>query len=234
MTVKKNVWAIIPARGGSQGIKRKNIKKVNGIPLVVHAINQAMSAKNIQNVLVSTEDIEIAEIAKNAGSKVMDRSDEFINDNSIQEVDRLLIWTVNKLIDNGEKVDVIVLLYPTAPLRKVSTIEDIVARIIEEDCDSALTLYEDTTYLWAINENGEPEPLNYDPKTRGPRQKEKWNQWGENKAVYAMTRELLLNTGCRLGGKIGWVEMSKLESIDIDKKEDLILCDVILKMNLID
>ena len=61
---------------------------------------------------------------------------------------------------------------------------------------------------------------------------EKWNQWVENKAVYAMKRDLLLESGCRLGGKIGFVRMNKLESIDIDTIEDFILAERILNLKI--
>ena len=65
-------------------------------------------------------------------------------------------------------------------------------------------------------------------KKRGPNQLEGWNQWVENKAVYAMKRDLLMATGCRLGGRVGFVEMSKLESIDIDTPDDFALAEQIL------
>lgn len=226
----KTILAIIPARGGSKGIPRKNLQKINGKSLVEHAICHALSSQYINKVLVSTEDSEIAEIAKRPGVEVMGRISEFIHDDSVQEVDRLLIWTVKELEKAGLKIDIIVLLYPTSPLRKVITIDEAIKKVVEDGYDSVLSLYEDTTYLW--RKVGDiVEPINYDPKKRGPRQKEHWNQWAENKAIYVMTRDLLMNTGCRLGGKIGYVEMSKMESIDVDKPEDLILCDMIFKLN---
>ena len=67
-------------------------------------------------------------------------------------------------------------------------------------------------------------------KKRGPNQLEGWNQWIENKAVYAMKRDLLIQTGCRLGGKVGFVEMSRLKSIDIDILDDFLLAEQLLKL----
>ena len=78
------------------------------------------------------------------------------------------------------------------------------------------------------------EPVNYDPQKRGPNQLEGWNQWVENKAVYALKRDLLMETGCRLGGKIGFVEMSKTDSVDIDTEDDFRLAENILKSRGVD
>ncbi len=219
-TSTPSVWAIIPARGGSKGIKRKNLQLLGDHPLVGHTILQAQTSPAITHVLVNSEDDEICQVAERYDACVMGRPEEFHHDNSVQEVDRLLIWTVQQLEQAGESVEVVVLLYSTSPLRTVEHITQTVQRVTEQGCDSALTLYEDSTYLWQVKD-GQASPTNYDPKLRGPRQKENWNQWAENKAVYAMTRDLLLNTGCRLGGKIGYVEMPKWRSVDVDSPDDL-------------
>lgn len=227
----KTILAIIPARGGSKGIHRKNLQKVAGKPLVVHAIEQALASKYINRVLVNTEDMEIAEVAKRPGVEVMGRPDELAHDNA--RVDPLLIWTVKEFEKRTElKVDIVVLLYPTAPLRRVSTIDEAVRKVLEKEYDSVLSLYEDNTYLWR-KKGDTVEPINYDPPKRGPRQGEDWNQWGENKAVYVMTRDSLINTGCRLGEKIGYVEMSKLESMDVDTPADLALVKAIMERELV-
>ena len=90
---------------------------------------------------------------------------------------------------------------------------------------------EDRTYIWKKKGiSNEVEPTNYDPRKRGPNQLEGWNQWVENKAVYAMKRDLLIDTGCRLGGKIGYSEMSKLNSVDIDIIDDFVLAEHIIKL----
>lgn len=223
--------AIIPARGGSKGIPRKNLQLIGGIPLVGHAIIQAQKCPRIDTVLVSTEDDEIAQTARSFGAETMGRLDEFIHDNSIQEVDRLLRWTVLQLEERSIRHDVITLLYPTAPLRDVESIDAAIRMVTEEGYDSALSLYEDSTYLWE-RRGDEAAPVNYDPALRGPRQKETWNQWAENKAVYAMQRDLLVDTGCRLGGRIGSVIMPKWRSVDVDSPDDLELCRALYELKI--
>ncbi len=202
------------------GIVRKNLQRVGGKPLVVLAAEQGLSSKHITNVLVSTEDEEIRGLAVEAGVAVMDRPEEFHHDNSIQEVDRLLVWTVKEYEKQHGSIDVVVLLYPTAPLRDVASIDEGIELVLNDKADSVLSIYEDSSYLWRVD--GErASPTNYDPKTRGPRQKESWNQWVENKAIYVVKRDLLLDTSCRLGNRIGYVEMRKIDSVDVDSPQDL-------------
>lgn len=222
------IVALIPARGGSKGVPRKNIKLMAGKPLIQYTIEAAQSCEAIDHIVVNTEDEEISQLATALGTFVQGRPEEYWYDNSVQEVDRLLRWSVLDLESQGIEPTVILLLYPTAPLRKASSIKSCLDLVLSGDYDSALTLKEDRSYLWQKTKDECVEPTNYNPKSRGPNQLEGWNQWVENKAVYAFKRDLLIDTGCRLGGKIGYVEMSKLDSIDIDTLDDFKLAENVL------
>lgn len=215
-----NTYAIVPARGGSSGIPLKNLKEIDGRSLVGIAAEQAMATENVDVTVVNSDHVDIRSVGDKLGALVMDRPDRYARDDSIQEVDRLLMWCVEQLEAEGHDIDIVALIYPTAPLRDVTSIEQAIEKVESGGYDSVLSLYEDDSYLWAVDEET-VEPTNYDPAKRGPRQKEDWNQWVENKAVYAMKRDLLMDTGCRLGGEIGYVEMPKWRSIDIDKPADL-------------
>lgn len=216
-----DVLAIVPARGGSEGIPKKNLKEIGGDPLVGIAVSQAVQSAEITYTVANSDDSEIRAAAEEYGAdEVWDRPNRFAEEDEMMGVDRFLRWQVKQLENNGHNVDIVVLLYPTGPLRAVATIDGTIRKVTEEEYDSALTLYEDDRYLWETD-RGSAKPTNYDPNERGPRQLETWNQWVENKAVYAMERDLLVDTGCRLGNKIGYFEMSELRSIDIDKPVDL-------------
>jgi CMP-N,N'-diacetyllegionaminic acid synthase len=226
-----NVLAITPARGGSKGVPRKNIKPMAGKPLIQYTIEAARACPLITRYIVNSEDAEIRGVAERLGVETQDRPEDFWHDNTFQEVDRLLIWAVGDLEQKGVKIDLVVLLYPTAPLRPTRAITDCIDLVLNQGYDSALTLREDRSYIWQRTDQGSTvEPVNYDPKRRGPNQLEGWNQWVENKAVYVMKRDLLMETGCRLGGKIGYVEMDKMGSIDIDRPEDFRLAELILEL----
>lgn len=213
-----DVYAIIPARGGSKGVKRKNLKRIDGDPLVGIAAKHGLESETIDRTIVNSEDDEIRDVAASYGAEVMDRPAHLAHDDTL--VDDLLQWFVEEREERGENIDVLTLLYPTAPLRTVDTIDETIRKVIEETFDSALTLYEDHSYLWKC-EGQRAEPVNYNPQTRGPRQQEEWNQWVENKAVYAFEVGHLIETGCRLGSDIGFVEMPEWRSIDIDTPTEL-------------
>ena len=225
----QTILGIIPARGGSKGLPRKNILPLAGIPLISHTINAAAQSKYLTSIVVNTDDDEIAAVAEDHKVNVQRRPSEMGSD--VAKVDELLIWSVMSLESElNLKVDIVVLLYPTAPLRPAAAIDDTIEQITEHNCDSALTLVEDTGYLWSTSAEGNAQPTNYDPSNRAPRQQEAWNQWRENKAVYAMRRELLINTRCRLGGKIGFAKMDPLSSIDIDNASDLEIANSIFQI----
>ena len=223
-----HILAIIPARGGSKRVPRKNLKLINGIPLVGHAINHAKDSKYINNIIVSTDDAEIAEVSQSFGARVIDRPEEYRHDNTIMEADNILCQVVKDLESKREKIDIIVLLYPTAPLRPVKKIDEAIELIINQQYDSVLSLVPDQGYFWRLNKDSEDlKPYNYDPHNRIPSTMHDYKQFKENKAIYACTRDLLITTRCRLGGRIGYVKMSALESIDVDNFSDLKLCRVL-------
>lgn len=226
------IFAITPARGGSKGVPRKNIKPLAGKPLLQHTVDAAQACPRIDRYIINTEDDEIRSTAKALGVETQSRPEDFWYDNTFQEVDRLLQWSVRDLEEKGAVIDIVVLLYATAPLRKTEHITKCIDLVQNRGFDSALTLVEDRSYIWERkgSESNEVMPVNYDPAKRGPNQKEGWNQWVENKAVYVMKRDLLMETGCRLGGRVGFVEMSKLDSIDIDTLDDFKLAERILEI----
>lgn len=223
------VLAITPARGGSKGVPRKNIRSMAGKPLLQYTVEAARGCPLITRYVINTEDAEIRAVAESLGVEVQSRPEEFWHDNTFQEVDRLLQWAVADFESRKGRVDVVVLLYPTSPLRPTQAITDCIDLVLNKGYDSALTLREDRSYLWErVDDGSTVRPVNYDPKKRGPNQLEGWNQWIENKAVYAMRRDLLMETGCRLGGRMGYVEMGRLESIDIDTQSDFLLAEQLL------
>ena len=230
--MKKNIsLAIIPARGGSRGIPRKNLELIGEKPLVAHTIEHAKKAKNVDTFLVNSDDAEIRTVAASYGALTMNRPDMYAHDKILQEVDLLLKLTVEayEKTHPEQRVDVVVLLYPTAPLRDVKAIDKAIELVRDEGYDSALSLFYDDSYLWQINEDGKTvHPTNYDPNKRMPRQKESWNQWVENKAVYAIKRSILFEVG-RIGPNTGMVEMDKWRSIDIDNPSDLELARAVYK-----
>jgi CMP-N-acetylneuraminic acid synthetase len=127
--MKYKIIAIIPARGGSKGLPRKNIKPLLGEPLLAWTIEQAKSSKYIDKVIVSTEDNEIAEISRKYSAEVpFLRPKELARDDS--PTSEAIIHALNWFEERGEYFDIVVLLEPTSPLRAVEDIDKCVEILI--------------------------------------------------------------------------------------------------------
>ena len=130
MKKKKEVLAIIPARGGSKGIPRKNIVDLCGQPLIAYTINVALKSSLIDRVLVSTEDEEIAEISIGLGAEVpFLRPSEMAGDHS--SIAEAANFTIRNLRKTGYFADTIVYLYPTHPFRSVKLIDSLIEKALE-------------------------------------------------------------------------------------------------------
>ncbi|RLB93843.1 MAG: acylneuraminate cytidylyltransferase family protein [Deltaproteobacteria bacterium] len=127
---KQKVLAIIPARGGSRGLPRKNIRDLCGKPLVAYSIEVALRSKLIDRVVVSTEDEEIAEVSKSCGAEVpFLRPKGMAQDRS--SIGEAIDFTINKLRDDGYNPNILVTLYPTHPFRTPKLLDFLVSKNLE-------------------------------------------------------------------------------------------------------
>ncbi len=135
-----DVLGLIPARGGSKGVPRKNLRLVAGLPLVAHTIQAARSARSIDRVIVSTDDEEIAAVARSAGAELpFLRPPRYASDTapSISVIHHALEW----LAEHEEyRPEVVALLAPTTPLRDAMAIDGTLALLRANDVDSAATV----------------------------------------------------------------------------------------------
>ncbi len=128
MYKNKKILAIIPARGGSKGLPGKNIKELCGKPLIAWSIEQAKASKYIDQIFVSTDSPEIAEVAEKIGVSVpFLRLEELAKDTSPSS--EFVIYTVNYLKNKGQEFDFILLLEPTSPLRDVQDIDNAIEKL---------------------------------------------------------------------------------------------------------
>lgn len=137
MYKNKNILGFIPARGGSKGLPRKNIKPLLGKPLIAWTIEQALASKYLDRVVVSTEDEEIAEISKKYGAEVpFLRPKELARDESTT-ID-VILHTLNWFENAGEKYDYLALLEPTSPLREKNDIDKCIELLINNEAAKSI------------------------------------------------------------------------------------------------
>ena len=212
------VIAIILARGGSKGIPRKNVLDFAGHPLVAWTVIQAKLAKEVDEVYISSDSDEILNIAKEYGAKVIKRPEEISGDSAKSE--DAIIHALSIL---GEDQEMIVMLEPTAPLRKLNDLDNCIKMFRNEGWDSCFSgaLLQDFL-LWKKDINGDLVSINYDYKNQGPRQ-EREPDFVENGAIFIFKPEIMINEKNRFGGKIGLFPNHFWQSFEIDHQQKVLI-----------
>ena len=208
------IVSIIPARGGSKGIPRKNIVDFAGKPLMLWTIEQAKASKLTSDIYVTSDSKEILEIADAAGVKTIIRPPELSTDIATSE--SALIHVLNQI---KEEPEYIVFLQATAPLRKSKDIDNAISQLIDGAADSLLSVTKAYDYIWKESE-GTISSLNFDFLQRKRRQDIK-PLYYENGSIYVFKPDILEKYGNRLGGKISVYYMEPWQMVDINDNADL-------------
>jgi len=223
----KHVLAIIPARGGSRGVPRKNVRPLAGRPLLAHTIDHALAAHRVTRVVVSTDDAEIGAIATQGGAEVIWRPAEISGDTATTE--SALLHALDALqTAEGYAPDLVVLLQCTSPLRLPGDIDRAVETLLENRADSLLSLVPFGRFLWQVGADGRPQPYNYDYRRRPRRQEHTSGLYVENGSIYIMRPWVLREENNCLGGRIAHYVMHPLTIVEIDAPEDFALAEAIL------
>ncbi len=135
------IVALIPARGGSQRVNRKNIKLMAGKPMLTWSVEACLKSKYIARTFVSTEDKEIKEIALNSGAEVLDRPQRYASDCLGYELIGIIQQLREYIIDHGNITDYIGLFYPTSPLRKTEWIDGAYEFMRDINCNRCYSAY---------------------------------------------------------------------------------------------
>jgi YrbI family 3-deoxy-D-manno-octulosonate 8-phosphate phosphatase len=219
-----HILAIIPARGGSKGIPRKNVRLVGGIPLVAHSIRHAREASCVTRVVVSTDDAEIAAVSQEFGAEVVMRPATIAGDTASSE--SALLHVLETLAEGGYMPDLVVFLQATSPVRDPGDIDRAVATLLAEDADSLFSACRVEGFVWR-NEKGAISSFSYDYRNRARRQ-DAPEDLIENGSIYVFRPTLLRETGNRLGGRIAVLRQHPLDSFQVDEPQDLEVVERIL------
>lgn len=210
------VTAIIPARGGSQGIPMKNLREIEGISLLGRAINACLAVKAINAVLVSTDNDQIASEASRYGAKVVARPAELATGLSKSE-DALL----HAIRAGGIRSDIIAFVECTSPFIISTDLEAAIELVSSGAFDSAFSIAESDELFWAGNPEA-LEPVFHNPKVQTVRQ-ERAKLYKETGAFYCFRRELFLTEKNRFVGRVGGVVVARETAIEIDYPSDLVV-----------
>ena len=221
--MNNKVLAIIPARGGSKGIPRKNIRPFLGKPLIEYSIKLALSCKEIDKVIVTTDDEEIAEVALKYGADVVPQEgvegEENVNIPYDLSKDSYLKSGLNEIRKKRFEPEHIIFIQCTSPLTSSEDLTNAYGLFLSEKLDSLASVtsgrggFKCGGFMW--DQNG---PL-FDPKSRKKRQ-DLPELYLENGAFWIFSAEGLSKQENRLHGKMGMYLMPTIRSFEIDEPED--------------
>ncbi|PKP61406.1 acylneuraminate cytidylyltransferase family protein [Candidatus Atribacteria bacterium HGW-Atribacteria-1] len=225
--------AIIPARGGSKGLPGKNIKVMNGKPLIWYTINVAKKSKFIDKIIVSTDDDKIAKISKSYGVEIpfirpkeLARDDSLAIDNYIYTIDRL-----NK--EFNYSIGEFVVLQPTSPLRTLLDIDNAIQIFREKKADSVISVSEVIhPPLWSKRINGKGLLRNYFDISMGNKNRQEIEKaYMPNGAIFIFKYSLIKEKHSYYSNKTYPYIMPLERSIDIDSKLDFEFAEYLIKKN---
>lgn len=217
------ILAVIPARGGSKGIPQKNIRMMNGKPLIHYAIANAKRSAYITDVFVTTDSREIADVARSCGAGIIERDATLSTD----------LVTLDPVIHHaklqaekrcGYTFDYVVTMQPTSPLLKAETLDDAIRYAIEGGYDTVISVVNRPHLSWGRRETGEVYALYAERKNR----QELPPQYLETGA-FVIACSACVKAHTRIGERISVFEVDERESIDIDSANDWVLAESLMK-----
>ena len=224
--------AIIPARGGSKGLPGKNIKLLNGKPLIAYTIEAAKQSENVSRVIVNTDDAEISKVALDYGAEVpFVRPSELASDTA-KSID-VLLHTLAWLKKNEDlQIDEIIVLQPTSPLRTTQHIDEAIKMYLERKADSVISYcQEEHSVFWHkfITDEGKFEDIFNGDYLKN--RQEIRPTFYPNGAIYILKTKLLLEKKYYSENAYAFL-MDKKSSVDIDTMEDFEFAEWLYKKDI--
>jgi len=217
------ILVIIPARGGSKGIPRKNLRPLNGKPLIYYSVKLALSSDYNPDVYVSTDDKEIAFFAKKYGAKVHWRNTELATDKVTLDP---VIYNAYKVIKDSEnkEYDYVITLQSTSPLLRTASLDSAIDKIVNgKEITTIISAINDTHLSWKKSNNS------YLPNYEKRVNRQQLPQIYKETGSFFISHYSVVREDSRIGEKVDLFELPSDEAIDIDTYEDWALCEYYLK-----
>jgi len=223
------VIAIIPARGGSKGLPKKNIISLGNKPLIAWSIEAALSSKFITNVIVSSDDKDILKVANDYGAQTHLRSASLASDNA--KTEPVLVEVLSYLESKNQNFDYLVLLQPTSPLRTVSDIDEAFTILTGKKATSLISVKEPESNplkSFVLNEEGYMQGIVNNDFPFMPRQALP-KVYYPNGAIYIVEVSYFKKSEKLFSNKTVSYVMGAEKSVDIDTKSDILRAEKIMK-----
>lgn len=216
-----NAWILIPARSGSKGIPRKNLRELRGRPLIQHVVETSLRVVPASRVLVSTDSDEIADAAREVGGvRVMGRDAELSSDTAT--LDEVALDVACTLVEQGASPsDVIITVQPTSPFVQASSIQGAIRQLGSCESKSVISVKREAKLRWSQAENGTAVPL-YAQRLNRQQLPAEYTETG---GIIGTTLGELINHNTRVVDPVGLVCLSAREAVDIDEPNDWLVAE---------
>lgn len=218
-----NILAVIPARGGSKGIPRKNLRLLNGKPLIYYSIKTALASQYSLDVYVSSEDDEILNTAIGFGAKIHKRDISIADDKSTLDPVIHACYSYAQAVEN-KSYDLIITMQPTSPLLKTASLDSAIEKMIADPSIETVIAAKDDTHL-SWRKEGERFLPNYEKRVNRQYLTPMFTETGG----FFITRREIITPANRIGTNVELYLLGNGEEIDIDTYEDWNLCEYHLR-----
>jgi N-acylneuraminate cytidylyltransferase len=226
-----DIKAVIFARGGSKGIKNKNIRVIGGKPLIAHAIECALASKYIKQVIVSTDSDEIAKVATEYGAKILKRPSELASDTAPENLSWQHAIESNPNLYFDKKNSLFISLPATSPLRAPIDVDNAIERFMKRNCDVVFGISpsQRNPYLNMVTIGKDDDLINIAiAGSKAVRRQDVPDVFDITTCVYVTSPEYVMTCGRLMDGRVGYVKIPTARAIDIDEEYDLYLADLML------
>lgn len=221
MNLQKKILAVIPARGGSKGIPRKNLRMLIGKPLIRYSIENACQSNYITDVVVSSDSDEILKIAESAGVMPLRRSASLAHDTVT--LDPVIYDAVIQTEQKKHIIyDLVITMQPTSPLLSVATLDRAIESFLESDKDSYISVVNRSHLSWRKG------PTGFIPNYAKRVNRQQLEPFYFETGAFFISRRNVVTENDRLGKKISIFEIPEKEAVDVDTPEDWLLCEHLL------